>query len=191
MADPSGAATVLVDRLRRGDPEAWADACAQYGGPLFRYAYHLAGGESAWAEDIRQETLLAAASSIRRFRGESPFFGWLCAIARRKAADELRLRGRMADPPGEDDPAAGIWDRLESEPLPEEWVERAELRMRVVEALGNLPREYQRLLVSRYADGLAVEALARRMGRTYKATESMLSRAREALRRQLKEAGHG
>jgi RNA polymerase sigma-70 factor (ECF subfamily) len=181
----------IITGLRRGETEAWAEVCRRFGDALYRYAFHLAGGESSWADDIRQETLLAAAAAIHGYRGEAPFFGWLCAIARRKAADELRRRGRMADPLPEDDESYGVWSRLEDDPLPEEWIERTELRADVVEALGNLPTEYQQLLIARYAEGMDVETLARRKGRSYKATESMLSRARAALRDQLKEVDHG
>ncbi len=180
----------LIAGLRRGEPGAWSELCDRFGDVLYRYAFHLAGGEAAWAEDIRQETLLAAADAIRSFRGEAPVFGWLCAIARRKAADELRRRGRMADPPDDDGEPSGLWERMEREALPEESLERAETRANVVRALWNLPPEYHRLLIARYADGVDVDTLARRMGRTYKATESLLSRARAALREQLREVDH-
>jgi RNA polymerase sigma-70 factor (ECF subfamily) len=180
----------LTAALRRGEPGAWAELCERFGGALYRFACHLCGGESAWAEDVRQETLLAAAASIQSYRGEAPLFGWLCGIARRKAADELRRRGRMADPIPEDAGWAAAWDRLEMEPLPESLMERRELRAKVVEALWSLPPEYHRLLVARYADGTGVDLLARRSGRSYKAVESMLARARAALRNQLKEVDH-
>jgi len=177
--------------LRRGEPGAWAELCERFGGALFGFAFHLCGRESAWAEDVRQETLLAAAASVHSYRGEAPLFGWLCAIARRKAADELRRRGRLADPIPEDEGSAGAWDRLETEPLPESMMERAELRAKVIEALWSLPPEYRRLLTARYADGIGVDALARRSGRSYKATESMLARARAALKEKLKGVDHG
>jgi len=39
-------------------------------------------------------------------------------------------------------------------------------------------------------DGIGVDLLVRRSGRSYKAVESMLARARAALRRQLREVDH-
>jgi RNA polymerase sigma-70 factor (ECF subfamily) len=180
----------LTAALFRGETGAWAELCERYGGALYRFAFHLCGGESAWAEDVRQETLLAAAAAIQRFRGDAPLFGWLCAIARRKAADEIRRRGRMADPIPENAASAGAWDNLETEPLPETWMERSELRAQVIEALWSLPPEYHRLLMARYVNGIGVDLLVRRSGRSYKAVESMLARARAALRRQLREVDH-
>jgi RNA polymerase sigma-70 factor (ECF subfamily) len=189
LKDLQSADQELIAGLRRGETAAWAELCERFGGALYRFAFHRCGGESSWAEDVRQETLLAAAAGIRSYRGDAPLFGWLCGIARRKAADELRRRGRMADPLPEDAESAGAWDGLEREPLPEDWMEKNEMRAEIVEALWNLPPEYHQLLMARYAEGMEVGALARRLGRSYKATESMLSRARAALRDQLKEAG--
>jgi RNA polymerase sigma-70 factor (ECF subfamily) len=139
--------------------------------------------------DVRQARLLAAAAFIQSYRGEAPLFGWLCAIDRRKAADELRRRGRMADSIPEDAEWADASDHLETEPLPGDWMERAELRAKVVEVLWSLPPEYHRLLLARYAEGLGVDNLARRLGRSFKAVASMLARARAALRRQFMEVG--
>jgi RNA polymerase sigma-70 factor (ECF subfamily) len=190
LKDLTAADGDLIASLRRGETGAWAELCDRYGGALYRYAFHLAGGEASWAEDIRQETLLAAADAVRSFRGEAPLFGWLCAIARRKAADELRRRGRMADPLPDGDEPPGVWERMEYEPLPEDVLQHSELRAGIVRALWNLPAEYREALTARYAEGTDVAALARRIGRSYKATESMLSRARAALRDQLSEADH-
>jgi len=39
--------------LRRGEPGAWAELCARFGGALFGFAFHLCGEESAWTEDGR------------------------------------------------------------------------------------------------------------------------------------------
>ena len=113
----------LAGRLAQGDPSAWEVLCETYGRALYLYAYHRTGDPSA-AEDVRQETLLAAVVGIAGYRGEAPLFAWLCGIARRKAADELRRRGRQDLPLETADQET--WQRLGREPLPDELVERAE-----------------------------------------------------------------
>ena len=65
---------------------------------------------------------------------------------------------------------------------PEELLRERATCLRVVEVLGLLPLDYRRALVARYADGQSVEEVARLLGRSYKATESVLSRAKEAFR---------
>jgi DNA-directed RNA polymerase specialized sigma24 family protein len=71
--------------------------------------------------------------------------------------------------------------------LREEIVDRFETQATVIEALWSLPADYREALISRYVREESVEELTVRLGRSYKATESLLSRAREALRRRLKE----
>jgi RNA polymerase sigma-70 factor (ECF subfamily) len=176
----------LAGRLAQGDPAAWKELCETYGRPLYLYAYHRTGDASA-AEDVRQETLLAAVESIAGYRGEAPLFAWLCGIARRKAADELGHRGRQDLPLETADQET--WQQLERQPLPDELVERAETRAAVVEALWSLPEDYREALLARYVRGESVTEIAARLGRSYKAAESVLSRAREALLRNLKKEG--
>jgi len=174
------AGTELATKLKRGDPRAWEELCRVYGEALFLYAYHRTG-DAAAADDVRQETLLAAVEGIASYRGAVPLFAWLCGIARHKAADELRRRGR------ENLPVEAV--RHDGDPRPDELLERAEARAAVVEALWSLPEDYRRALVARYVEGESVEGVAARLNRSYKAAESLLTRAREVLLRRLKEGG--
>lgn len=86
----------LAARLKDGQEAAWQELCDNFGGPLFVYAFHRTGDRDI-AEDVRQETLIAAARNIDSYRGEVPLFSWLCGIARNKAADEVRKRKRILD----------------------------------------------------------------------------------------------
>lgn len=165
-----------------------------YGQSLFLYAYHRTGRDRAVAEDIRQETLLAAIQAIESYRGEVPLFGWLCGIARHKIADLLgsQRRESLISPDFEkfekgEEKLLAHWLFSKSELLPEEIVDRSETQAAVVEALWSLPADYREALISRYVREQSVEELAVKLGRSYKATESLLSRAREALRQKLKE----
>lgn len=194
--DPTGDKE-LTDGVLRGDPQAWGRLCETYGEPLYLYAYHRTGGDRFAAEDVVQTTLLAAVESISSYRRQVPLFAWLCGIARHKATDESRRARREGIPlealgealgeesPPSSPPGVGSW--LGREPLPEEVVDRAETRAAVVEALWCLPEDYREALVRRYVRGETVTEVAALLGRSYKATESLLSRAREAFRRSLME----
>ena len=163
----------LIPLLVAGDPTAWRQLCEGFGVPLYRYCYWLAGGDPATAEDLRQETFLAAIHGIERFRGEVPLFAWLSAIARHKAVDELRLRRRHVS-------LSEVREEPVSAVSPEADAAMAEQCADVVETLWSLPRDYRIALLSRYMDDETVEAVALRLGRSYKAAESVLSRARKA-----------
>ena len=78
-------------------------------------------------------------------------------------------------------------DLVDLGPLPDALLEQERVRVSVVEALALLPEDYRTALVARYADDRRVETVAALLGRSYKATESLLSRARQALREKLTE----
>jgi len=147
--------------------------CEDFGAPLYRYCYWLAGADVSAAEDLRQETILAAISGIGGYRGEVPLFAWLSGIARHKASDARRRRQRHVSLVEADDaPAANL--------SPEAGACVTERNARVVDTLWSLPRDYRIALLARYAEGQSVESVATRLGRSYKAAESVLSRARQA-----------
>jgi RNA polymerase sigma-70 factor, ECF subfamily len=75
------------------DPADWVD---RYGDALLRFA----GGRVAsreLAEDLVQETFLAAFRHRSQFDGKSAFGTWLVAILRRKIVDHHRKSGRSPD----------------------------------------------------------------------------------------------
>jgi RNA polymerase sigma-70 factor (ECF subfamily) len=182
--------TALLPSLRRGDTDAWRSLFETYAEPLYLYAYHRCGGDPAAAEDIRQETFIAAIQSIDRYRGDAPLFGWLCGIARHRAADQARRGQRKQVRVGTRQGAEEAGDLPENrpdprQPLPELAVISGEESAAVVEALWTLSAEYRQALVWRYAQGRPVDEIARLLNRPYKAAESLLSRARAALRERL------
>lgn len=81
--DKSGAETL-------GDPGTWVD---EYGDYLFRYAM-LRMRDQEVAEDLVQETFLAALRNRESFSGHSSPQTWLVGILKRKLVDKLRDRER-------------------------------------------------------------------------------------------------
>lgn len=131
------------------------------------------------AEDIFQETLVAASQSLPTFKGKSSFFTWLCGIANHEIADFYRkkkiktfLFSRFP-----------FLETLVSEALgPEEELLKQELRKEVKQVLGRLTEGYSSILRLKYYQGLSMAEIAEKLGMTVKAVESKLSRAREAFR---------
>jgi RNA polymerase sigma-70 factor (ECF subfamily) len=183
----------LVRRLKNGDADAWRELCSTYGDALYSYAYYRTGRNREIAEDVRQETLIAAAKSIVDFRGQVPLFAWLCGIIRHKAADEVGSRcGKelSLESLGEESDKgvnSVLLYQYGRDPLPEEVLERDETRAVIIEALWSLPVNYREALILRYLRNEGVEEIALRIHLSYKAAESLLSRAKKALRRRLKE----
>ncbi|MEM8866473.1 MAG: sigma-70 family RNA polymerase sigma factor [Planctomycetota bacterium] len=77
------------------DPTHFAiDWLAEHGDLLFSYAISRVGGDSAVAEDLIQETLLAAIKAYPRFQGKSRIETWLVSILRHKIIDRFRVQKR-------------------------------------------------------------------------------------------------
>lgn len=68
----------------------------EHGDKLYAYAVSRSGGDAAAAEDLVQETLLAAVKAWPSFRGESTVETWLIGILRRKVIDRYRRSQRSA-----------------------------------------------------------------------------------------------
>jgi RNA polymerase sigma-70 factor (ECF subfamily) len=72
------------------DPATWVD---QHGDFLFRYALSRLGNRAV-AEDLVQETFLAALRAERTFAGRSAERTWFVGILKHKIIDHLRRQGR-------------------------------------------------------------------------------------------------
>ncbi|HEX8199208.1 MAG TPA: sigma-70 family RNA polymerase sigma factor [Isosphaeraceae bacterium] len=165
----------LARALARRDRALWAAVYDRHVGAVFGVAYHLVGRDPAIAEDVNQEVWLLAIEQIDRFDpGRGGFRDWLLGIARHRA-----LRRRRRDPvrPSDDGPS-----RPADAPAPPEALEVAERADMVRAALLCLKDDRRQVLLEKYAEGLSVAEIAARTGRTAKAVESLLSRAREQLR---------
>ena len=175
----------LTQQVGEGDEAALEAFYSRYANPLFAFIYHHLNESRSDAEDIWQDTLLAALRALPAYRGESRLFTWLCSIARHKIVDYFRRQGRAAAEVFSDVPEDQLSALISSTSLPEEVVMRRTTHVHVVEALGLLPTDYRMALIARYADERSVDEVARLLGRTYKATESLLSRARAAFQETL------
>ena len=171
----------LAARVARGDTGAFDRFYARHADLVFAFIYHQLNGARSDAEEVWQDTFIAAIRALPGYRGQSRLSSWLCSIARRKVADRWRRQNRavgleLAVAP------ENLAELMDRGPLPDEVLRQNATRARVVAALAELPADYREALVARHADGCPVEEVARQLGRSYKAAESLLSRAKAALR---------
>jgi len=176
----------IAREVAAGSDRALRDFYERHADALFAFIAHRSAAPREDVEDLWQECLIAALDAIHTYRGDSALFTWLCGIARHKIADRARAPGTRHEQPLEHG-ARPLGDGIDTGPLPEDLLQRADTRTAVVEALMTLPDAYRRALVARYVDEQPVAQVAAMLGHGYKATESLLSRAREALRRALDE----
>ncbi len=139
-------------------------------------------GSVAVAEDLTAETFLAAVAAVRSGQVHEVTVGWLVGVARHKLVDHWRRLGR------EQRGLAAV--EREQPDLDDPWEEVLDLDAAHA-ALWRLPVPQRLALTLRYLDGLPVPEVAGQLGRSVHATETLLVRARSALRRVYEEEEPG
>jgi RNA polymerase sigma-70 factor (ECF subfamily) len=135
---------------------------------IYGYFLHRCAGGSPVAEDLTQETFIAALAELRKGRRVEAPLPWLYGIARHKLLDHYRREARRGTVDALEEPA---FDSL------------GEDRERVLGALRAVPPLQRAALVLRHMEGLSVPELAQVLGRSVEAAESLLSRGRVGFKR--------
>lgn len=172
----------LAQQIVAGDPKGLETFYQRYFTRLYRFVYYQVGGSHDDAQDVLQDALIAALKSLASYRGDSSLYSWLCGVAWNKAADFRRREYRMAQVEQRSIKDMRESGDLDIAPSPDNDLLRQENKERVHETLQALPEHYRQVLVLKYAEGLPVEDIAHIMRRTFKSTESLLTRARSAFR---------
>jgi RNA polymerase sigma-70 factor, ECF subfamily len=168
----------LIRAMAKGDRTAWARMYDRHVRDVFAAVYHLLGGDRGLAEDVNQEVWLLAIEQFDRFDPErGRFRDWILGIGRHRALRRHRRSAGVGSDEYLDAPADSS-----SPPDLLEAIERADF-VRV--ALLRLPEDHRRVLLDKYVAGRSVAEIAGRIGRSAKAVESLLSRARSELRKLL------
>jgi RNA polymerase sigma-70 factor, ECF subfamily len=139
---------------------------------------------SELVEDMMQEILFAAWQALPNFREESSLRSWVLGIARHKVDDYYRRRICETDLPDDDDEP----EELAVLPMFEQQLDSAAQQDQVQKTLAGLPEPYSLALMWRYRDEKSVREMAELTGKTEKAMERLLARARQSFRRRWNDA---
>lgn len=172
----------LAQQILNGDETALQTFYQRYFTRLYRFVYYQVGGSHDDAQDVLQDALVAALKSLHSYRGDSTLYSWLCGVAWNKAADFRRREYRMAQVEQRSIKEVRESIEVDGPPSPDMALLHQESRERINETLQSLPEHYRQVLVLKYAEGLPVADIAEIMHRTFKSTESLLTRARSAFR---------
>jgi RNA polymerase sigma factor (sigma-70 family) len=177
-----------VDALRARDRDAWTAFYDAHVRDVYAVIWHLVRGEGALAEELNQAVWLSAIESAQRFdpqRGTPQ--GWVIGIARNQVALHFRRRAmqRAVDANLAESQQAGAF---ESRSAPDQAPLRSEQSCEMRAALAQLAPDRRKLVEGKDVEGLSVRQLADRSGKSTKAVESMLQRARTELRHLLNRA---
>ncbi len=137
-------------------------------------------GSVALAEDLTAETFTAAVAAVRGGRVREVTVAWLVGVARHKLVDHWRRAAR------EQRGLAAVGRDRDDRQDP--WGEVIDLQAAHA-ALLRLSGPQRAAITLRHLDGLSVPEVAEHLGRSVHATETLLVRARAALRRVYEEEG--
>jgi RNA polymerase sigma-70 factor, ECF subfamily len=165
------------------DPEDfrvfYADALPR----VYGYFLRRCGAEIALAEDLTQETFLAAVAELRRGSTVETPGSWILGIARHKLLDHFRRQRRIG------------WSTVSWESTVEEHDDAFLVpedddpsRDQAIATLALVPLMQREALVLHYLDGLSVAEVASLLQRSVSATESLLARGRVSFRQGFEEA---
>ena len=180
------------------NPDEWVD---RYGDALYGFALARVNNKET-AEDLVQETFLAAVKSQTRFRGQSSEKTWLFSILKHKVIDHYRKHKSLVAP--KDDlreldnmdkffKTDGSWHWR-----PADWRADPGKSQTVREALdhfyqclSDLPQKKADVFVSREIDGLSTKEICKNLDITPSNCWVILYRARVLLRTCLESLGYG
>jgi RNA polymerase sigma-70 factor (ECF subfamily) len=136
-------------------------------------------------EDLVQEIVLAAWQALPKFRGEAGLRSWVMGIARHKLDDYYRKRINEVELSEDEEytPGPSFVPELESH------VDATAVQEKVQKVLTLLPEAHALALIWRYRDEKKIREMAKLVGKTEKAMERLLARARENFRRRWSDAG--
>jgi RNA polymerase sigma-70 factor (TIGR02943 family) len=178
------------DHVTAFESDAWVD---QHGDCLYRYALARVH-EPNVAEDLVQETFLAALRGLEGFAGQSTELTWLIAILKRKIMDWFRRQSRQ--PPVHTMSSAGDTDKSDFDRdgswqnLPASWgsnpgaaLDRQEFWEVFRRCMEKMPERLAVAFTLREIDELSTEEVGQQLDATPGNLGVLLHRARLALRR--------
>jgi RNA polymerase sigma-70 factor, ECF subfamily len=189
-SDLAGGEAALIQRCVAGEEVACAELVAGHERMVYSLALHLLGDRDE-ALDLSQEVFLRVFRTIGSFRGQSALRTWIYRIVINQARNRQRFwrRRRRSDQVSLDQHVAEHGDLTQpgDGTSPHRALARKELASRLWSALNDLPFDQRTVIVLREIDGLSYEDIAFSLGVAVGTVKSRLTRARQALRVQLRE----
>ena len=181
----------LVRRCKEGSEAAYAELVRRHRPRLYALAYRMLGDRET-AEDVVQETFLAAFRSIEKFEPNPSLAPWLNTIVLRLAGRagsrrSARPRTSLDRSVTGDDGMMSFGDLVEAGASadPQAAAEAAELRLALTKAIAELPFNHRAAVVLRYVVGLDYGEAAASLDVPLNTFKSHLLRGTRALREAL------
>lgn len=168
--------TTLIERILQGDKEATVAFYKQYSANIFSYLKKKLPNEED-AQELVHDVFLEALDALPLLRKHENVLSWLYSIAHNEVVDFYRKRKIksvfLSQIPFLQLVASEINE-------PEFQFEKAKIREKIERAFSLLSQNHQKILRLHYEEGIQVKQLAPLFNLSFKATESLLFRARQS-----------
>lgn len=171
----------LVQAALLRDRKAAARLVELHADAVHAYVWRRLAPKVDMVDDLTQEVFLAAWRGLDSFTGAAPLRNWLLSIARHKVEDYYRRTLAAVcvpvDGDEESEPGVALAD-LDGD------MDAAQKARKVAKVISELPYEYAIVLRWRYWEDRSAREMAQATGRTEKAIERLVARARAKFREQ-------
>ena len=178
---PAAEERALLEAVLQKDRKAAAEFVSRFADPIYGYVSRRLTPRADLVEDVVQDVFLVALQKLDTFAGQSSVVGWLLGIARHKVEDVYRAR--LREPDAFPDDMDGLNAGHAIEPDLDELIDAARAEEKTRRILDQLPSAYSAVLQWRYWEKRSTREMAEQTGKTEKAIERLLSRARMSFKR--------
>jgi RNA polymerase sigma-70 factor (ECF subfamily) len=175
----------LVRAVLQRDRKATAEFVSLHSDAIYAYVRRRLIPRVDLVDDLVQDVFVAALGSLAAFAGTSSLRTWLLGIARHKIEDYYRDCLKQPSALSELDEEG---DEPRQQPVEyDEVLDGAKRQQRVLRVLAGLSEPYRAVLLWRYWEKRSTRDMAALSGKTEKAIERLLARARREFRRRWNE----
>lgn len=173
----------IIKAAQKGSREAFASLYREHVQVIYRYIYFRIHDEQL-AEDLTADVFTKALEGLASYtdRGK-PFVAWLYRIAHARVVDYYRRVNRHPSQANVDEVTV-----LVTQDMDEELV-REQASKALMTAIATLTIDQQQVIILRFVEGLAIEAVAEQLGKKANAIKALQFRAVRSLASQLERSG--
>ncbi len=168
-------------RSKSASRKAFDIVYKQFSKPVYKFIAKRIGAKPSVAEEVFEETIVAAWKGMGAFKHKSSYFTWICRIALNKIADyyrgQIHERSKLVAPFLED--LAYIED---PNIRPDEKIALDDLRLSLRNCLNLLPMDKRNLLYLRYWEDKTIKEIAKQLGTSERAIEGKIYRSKQMLK---------
>jgi len=168
------------------DPDAVKAWFERFADRVYTFIYYRVGEDEHVASDVVQETFLKALTQIEQYDPERGSMEvWLTTLSRNFISKALKARGLISLEQNRNHverQLLGCFERLATEPLPQDILEKKETHDLVRATLASIPGNYRTILTLYYHSGLSLRDIASRVNKSEGAVKVLLHRARRAFK---------